>query len=509
MTGSSRRGLRRVLAGASLRMRVLAATGVLVTAALAVMGLVSTALLDRYLLDRTDTQLRAFARAVGTARDGVPRTFPPAAGDRTPPQLPSSFRLEIVDADGTIIDTVRPSLRGSDVASPDLTAGRLSRAATGPFTVPARPEPGLLWRGHLWRVLVQPLADGRSLVLAVSLDDAVNTVDQLALIDTLVGVTALGLLGAGGLLLIRASLAPLTDIETTAEAIAAGDLSRRIAYPPSRTEVGRLAAALDTMLGRIEAAYSAREKGEAAARDSEERMRRFVADASHELRTPLTSIRGFAEFYRQQGDAADRAETSRLMSRIEQEANRLSLLVDDMLLLAHLDQDRPLDLQLIDLGSLAVDAVHDARVLQPERPLTVSTPPEPVIVYADDARLRQIIGNLLANALQHTPPAAPVTVRVHASGTDATLAVTDTGPGMTTEQAANVFERFYRADTARTRARGGTGLGLSIASALAQAHGGALAVQTAPGHGATFRLLLPLATVDAAGQIDPPPIPAN
>jgi two-component system OmpR family sensor kinase len=471
----------------SLRVRVLAAAAVLVTITSAVMGLLGTALLHGYLLSRVDAQLQSFAsptRAAQARRALASRhAHPPRPG---PFQLPSDFVVEIVDANGRIHLAPGSQLR---IPRPSLSAAQL-RDTGEPFTAAAVGAPG-----HSWRVLVRPLSGGRHLVTGLGLDDVNSTVTHLALIDAAAGAIGIALLAAVGLILVRASLAPLTRIEETAEAIAGGDLSRRIAHPSERTEVGRLATALNTMLGRIEAAYRARETGEAHARDSEDRMRRFVADASHELRTPLTSIKGLAEFGLQKGEAADRDELLRLISRIQQESSRMGLLVEDLLLLARLDQDRPLDRRPVDLTSIAAEAVHAARTVQPGRPVTLLAAPEPVIVDADDARIRQVIDNLISNALQHTPAGSPVTVAVDAGSGHGTLAVTDRGPGMTAEQAARVFERFYRTDGARTRARGGTGLGLSISAALVAAHGGSISVQTEPGCGATFRVRLALAGV--------------
>jgi two-component system OmpR family sensor kinase len=252
-------------------------------------------------------------------------------------------------------------------------------------------------------------------------------------------------------------------------------------------------------------------------------MRRFIADASHELRTPLTAIRGFAEYYRQRGglvahwdnEEAGGAGTpamgsgltpddlNRIMHRVEKEAARMGLLVEDLLLLARLDQQRPLARQPIDLLSLAADAVHDARLLAPDRTIDLSVQPGAAfLVIGDEPRLRQVIGNLMSNALTHTPEGSPIEVsigsgtldpRAHDSAPAVTLDVTDHGPGMTPEQAHRVFERFYRADQARTRTTGGSGLGLAIVSALVTAHGGVASVRTAPDRGATFRIALPLA----------------
>jgi two-component system OmpR family sensor kinase len=272
-----------------------------------------------------------------------------------------------------------------------------------------------------------------------------------------------------------------------------------------RTEVGRLGRALNTMLAQIESAFGARAASEASARRSEDRMRRFVADASHELRTPLTTIRGFAELYRQ-GGARDPAELDRLMRRIEDQAAQMGLLVEDLLLLARLDQQRPLDRRPVDLLALAAEAVNDARAVAPDRQIELVLGDEDgesaLVVLGDDQRLRQVLANLVNNALAHTPAGSPVEVRVGASSLDgrpsAAVEVVDHGPGLTPEQAERVFERFYRADPARSHADGGTGLGLSIVAALVAVHGGTVRVDSIPGRGARFRVVLPLAP-DAAG----------
>jgi two-component system OmpR family sensor kinase len=285
------------------------------------------------------------------------------------------------------------------------------------------------------------------------------------------------------------------------------------------------------MLSQIEAAFHAREESEAAAHQSEERMRRFIADASHELRTPLTTIRGFAEYYRQRGgliprwdrrraDAPEAAATAgltpddldRIMQRVEKEAARMGLLVEDLLLLARLDQQRPLARNPIDLLSLAGDAVHDARMLAPTRTISLIVQPGAAfLVLGDEPRLRQVIGNLMSNALTHTPDGTPIEVsigsgildpRVKDSAPAVTLDVIDHGPGMTPEQAHRVFERFYRADQARTRTTGGSGLGLAIVDSLVAAHGGVASVRTAPGRGAAFRVTLPLVP-EAQGGLPP------
>ena len=477
------RRARLLLSRASLRTRVMAAAAVLVALASAVMGFMGTQLLKGYLVDRVDSQLRGFSQLISN-QNGFPDFLPPGGRPPQTSQLPSDFLIELTDNGGRVTRVVRSTLNGS-VPPPALSPQEVM-TATQPFTAPATGD-----AGHSWRVKVQQFPDGTRVVIAFGLDGVNDTVGRLALIDAGAAAVAIALLAVVGLLLVRASLAPLTTIEETAEAIAAGDLSRRIVQPPGRTEVARLAAALNIMLGRIETAYRDREEGEAHARDSEDRMRRFVGDASHELRTPLTSIRGFAEFYAQQGSAADRAEITRLMTRIQQEATRMGLLVDDLLLLAQLDQHRPLDLRPVDLASVAAEAVHAASTVQPGRRLSLVAGPDPVIVRADGTRLRQVIDNLLSNALQHTPPGTPVTIVVDARAAEGRITVTDAGPGMTPEHAARVFERFYRTDAGRSRATGGTGLGLSIATAIITAHGGTITLDTRPGEGASFCVQLP------------------
>jgi two-component system OmpR family sensor kinase len=350
-----------------------------------------------------------------------------------------------------------------------------------------------------------------------------RTLDGLALIDLIVSAVVLVALAIAGIAIVRSSLRPLTDIELTAEAIAAGDLSRRVPDRDPRTEVGRLGRSLNTMLAQVEAAFHAREKSEAAARWSEERMRQFVADASHELRTPLTAIRGYAEYYRQRGGstgngarhaapdstepglAADgrlsEPDVDRIMQRVEQESARMGVLVEDMLLLARLDQQRPIERRPVDLLTLAADAVQDARMIAPNRKIELTVGNDAAfLILGDEARLRQVISNLMSNALTHTPDGTPIDVRILAHGPDGhlpvpsvTLEVDDHGPGLSQEQAERVFERFYRADQARRRKTGGTGLGLAIVSALVAAHGGTTGVNTAPGDGATFWITLPLA----------------
>jgi len=459
----------------------MAAAALLVAITSLVTAVLSTTLLRSYLLSRSDAQLQDFAKVA--SRIVQRQQLQPDAHSR-PQTLPTQFLVEVIGANGKI------QVPGGPLGSAKalrLPAAQLRDTGT-PFT--ATPAAGTT--GGSWRVLVQRLSGGGHLVIAYSLGDLNSTVTRLEVADALAGAVAVILLAGIGLPLMRASLAPLARIEAEADAIAGGDMSRRIDIPAGNTEVGRLAEALDVMLASIETAYLARADGERRALRSQERMRRFVADASHELRTPLTSVRGLAEYGMQQGDAATREGLLRLMSQIAGEADRMSRLVADLLLLARFDTGRPLDRRPTDLASLAAEAVQRARVIDPGRPITIEAA-DPVIVDGDEERLRQVIDNLIGNALRHTPSGSPVAVTVTGGASHADLTVTDHGPGMTQEQASRVFERFYRTDDARTRERGGAGLGLAIAASLAAAHGGEITVDTAPGQGAAFQLRLPQA----------------
>ena len=290
------------------------------------------------------------------------------------------------------------------------------------------------------------------------------------------------------------ALRPLRRMEDTAQEIAeTGEpgQGQRIEHPSPRTEIGQLGATLNTMLDRIDDSFSAQ-------RATEAKLRRFAADASHELRTPLTSIRGYAELYRRGGDDAE--QVARSMGRIEAEAGRMSQLVEDLLTLTRLDEGRPLDRAPVDVAELAAKVVDDARVVEDGHPLRLDAP-SPVVVDGDANRLTQVLVNLVANAQRHTPAGTDVTVRVGRDGTTALIEVVDHGPGLTAEEAEQVFERFYRADPSRSRAQGGSGLGLAIVDAVVRAHGGTTTVDVTPGGGATFRVRLP---VTAAGGVGVP-----
>ncbi|MEV5414084.1 HAMP domain-containing sensor histidine kinase [Thermopolyspora sp. NPDC052614] len=508
------RVLRRSAARTPLWLRLVAGTLLLVTLAIMLTGGAAIELLHGYLVARVDRNLE-MASAVR------PPPEPPLDNLRRvtvrPQRAPGAYYVVILDAQGRVDHTVSEP-PNADLPNLSLSADETAALGGRPFTVESP-------SGSTWRAVAVAEDDGGTKVIAVGLTDVQNTVSRLAVIVVCVGAGVLLILAFAGHWLVRRSLRPLTEIETTAQAIAGGDLSRRVPARHRRTEMGRLGAAINGMLTQIEAAFRAREASEAAAREaaesarrsavearrSEDRMRRFVADASHELRTPLTSIRGFAELFRQEG-AADLATASRLLRRIEDEARRMGLLVDDLLLLARLDRQRPLLRHPVDVLALAAGAVLDARMLAPDREIDLirlDGADTPLVVIGDEPRLRQVIGNLVGNALRHTPPGTPFRIGVGASPSgEVVIEVADEGPGMSPEDTERVFERFYRADPARSRTEsGGTGLGLPIAAALVQAHDGTITVTSAPGQGTTFQVRLP-AQGRSTDHIPPHPITA-
>jgi two-component system OmpR family sensor kinase len=461
-----------------LRVRLVVAVLALVAVAQAATGAAALAALDRYLMDRLDSQLVASARS--TAQQ-VHRSGRLDAGHLSGLDLPGTVYAQLRGPDG-------PAAAGwAGGGPPEPVIPETAAFGTpggAPTTVPGTGA------DDAWRMVAEPVPGTDAiLIMAVTLDQQATIVTGLAVIDFVVSAVVLVVLGGAGFLLVRASLRPLRQVEAVAAAIAAGQLDQRVPQRDPRTEVGRLGRSLNAMLARIEDAFRDREVSEAQARASEQRMRRFIADASHELRTPLTSIRGFAELYRQ-GAATTEADVSRFMRRIEVESSRMGLLVEDLLLLARLDQRRPLHRRPVDLAALAADTVREARTLAPDRPIKLRTRGA-CVVSGDEPRLRQVLGHLVTNALTHTPAGTPVTVTVARDGaTGILLEVADRGPGMTSEHAARVFDRFYRADASRARHTGGNGLGLAVVAAVVAAHRGTVAVETAPGSGAAFRVRL-------------------
>ncbi len=463
----------------SLRARLLLGLLGVAAVGLVVADAVVYGQIKSYLNDQVHTELITGAQST----INVLRHSGPNGASR----LPFDTVVEVVSTSGNFVfaDPANFRLQASGASLANRTPGTTFTAlgrtgkVTGSFLVTPRPV-GVCVVGACF--LPSQAVPAVALV-AIPLSLLQGTLNQLLIVEAAVSGAVLLALVFLGYFVVRVGMRPLLAIEETAGAIAAGDLSRRVAHDDAGTEVGRLGAALNAMLSTIERAFGIQ-------RASEERLRRFLADASHELRTPVTSIRGYAELFRR--GAANRPEDLALaMRRIEEEAQRMGLLVEDLLLLARLDQGRPIEREQVDLAALAIDAAADAQVLAPERPITVEAN-DAVLVLGDEQRLRQVVSNLVQNALRHTPELTPVSVAVTAAGGRACLSVHDEGPGLVPEEAARVFERFYRADPSRTRGSGGTGLGLSIVASIAAAHGGTARVETALGAGATFIVELPL-----------------
>jgi two-component system, OmpR family, sensor kinase len=485
---------------APLWLRLVASVLVLGALALLLNAVVGTRLLRNYMIGQVDKDLHANAQML--TQTDISRVVDAA------PNIPSEYAAYELDASGEIREDVASNVysAGARPDIPSLTYQQALGRNGRPFTVDSF-DGDIRWRAvaYAWTDRVLPY-EQHILVVANSLDDVDAATHRLGTINILVGLCLLGGLALAGYGIVRGSLRPLDEMEDTAVAITGGDLTRRVPDDDPATEVGRLGLAFNTMLDKIEMALRDQAASEEGAIRSEARMRQFVADASHELRTPLTSIRGFAELHRQ-GAVTDAGGTAELLGRIEDQATRMGTLVDDLLLLARLDQQRPLAHEPVDLVALARDVTDAAEVRDHGRSIGLDTEGDELYVLGDEQRLRQVLTNLVDNALMHTPEGTHVDVRARrqvpgqpGARAWAIVEVHDDGPGLAPEQAERVFERFYRTDAARSRARGGTGLGLSIVAAIAGAHGGRAEVDTSPGEGATFRLMLPLEPDDGDGN---------
>ncbi|MCL3861522.1 ATP-binding protein [Actinotalea sp. K2] len=466
-----------------LRTQLSVVFAVMLALGLVVTGVTAMTLLGRSLVDQLDTQLE---------RDtpGLVRQFTEGRPPGLDSGLPSEYVVVLATVTGETVDSWADP-RAAATSTPDLPSLLVADVATRagkPYTVHAADgAPGR------WRVVDRTLVDSQGSVLgsvsvSLPMTAADATLAQMRVVIVAVGLLVVTLGALAGWFGVRRALAPLREIEATAATIAAGDLTRRVPEAPASTEVGRLAGALNGMLTQVERAFAARTA-------SEERMRRFVADASHELRTPLATIRGYAELYRI-GASRTPEEIGSTMARIEGSAARMGTLVADLLNLARLDEDRPLRRDPVDLAVLVTDAAHDLRALAPERRVRV-VPLDPgrglsgAVVRGDEDRLRQVLANLVGNAVQHTPAGSPVELAAGRDHDEVVLEVRDHGPGIPAEHTDRVFERFYRLDPSRTRDSGGAGLGMAIVAAIVERHDGRVAVTRTEGGGTTVRVTLP------------------
>jgi two-component system OmpR family sensor kinase len=396
-------------------------------------------------------------------------------------RVPTSISLTLLNATGEIVGGIGGDLNSVSVR--DYIGGYspadVAKFQGRPFTIEAT--------GENFRVLALPLPSGLgSVTIAQSLNDVDRTLSRLQWLFFFIGLVIVSLIALASRTMIKVGLKPLSEVENTAERIAEGDLSARLPEAKPTTEVGRLTTSLNTMLSRIEESFALRKA-------SEDKLRRFVADASHELRTPLTAIRGFAELHRQGAVVGDE-DTKQLLARIEGESIRMGSLVEDLLLLARLDQSREMEALPVDIAAVTRDAVASAQAAGPSHPISLTADVSELYILGDKNRIHQVVANLLANAKTHTPDGTKITVSITRSEDGVRISVIDNGPGLSEDDQKRIFERFYRADSSRVRVDGeGSGLGLSIVDAVMQAHGGNVSVSSELGKGATFVLFFPQA----------------
>ena len=467
----------------SLRNRLILASVVLASFAIIASDFAANAALRTYLISQVDDQLINIS---STSLNRLDRAgiAPLEADDKNSPfkileplrGVPTATSITLLDIDGNLIGQVGGELGGKNFAVTGMKIDEVSQYKNRPFTIEGKDgQPDI-------RALAQMLPTGMgSVIVADSLEKVDKTLSQLRFLFLILGLIALITIAMAARWIIALGLKPLEAVEDTAEAIAAGDLSARLPAAKPDTEVGRLTTSLNTMLARIEESFTARV-------ESENKLRRFVADASHELRTPLTAIRGFAELHRQ-GAVVGEEKTKELINRIEKESVRMSSLVEDLLLLARLDQSRELSKEPVDLNTLITEAVASARAAGPNHPIEIKLEASEIFVLGDSQRIHQVIANLLANARAHTPNGTEISITAMQGVSETTIAVSDKGPGLSKADQDRIFERFYRADPSRVRNSGeGSGLGLSIVDAVMKAHGGYVSVKSEVGQGATFTL---------------------
>ncbi len=478
----------------SLRTRVLLAMTVLAVVVLG--GAWETVrVVEHRLVGQIDTRLDQSVPPLRPGFGGVSPFEPPRAAEQARRPGASTLFFARVDATGTVTVIGRALESGTTLPLPRLDVARARAAAAdraGAYTVSARHG------GLRYRMVARGVPGSADVaVLASPLNLVDDSVSEARLIVAIVAGAALAVIALVTWWIIRLGVRPLKQMASVAVTIADDELDRRVPDAPAGTEAGDLSRAFNSMLGRLHTAAVARQETDA-------RLRQFVGDASHELRTPVQTIRGYSELYTT-GALADPAAVDDAMRRMNEESVRMSTLVDELLVLARLDQVRPIEREPVDVVHLARDAAADAGAVQPARVVRV-TGADRAIVEGDEHLLRQVFANVVGNALVHTPPSAEIVIDVRSDAPTSrqlTVSVTDAGPGMPPEVAAHTFERFVRADTARTRHRGGAGLGLAIVHDVVQAHGGATGIVSDPASGTTVSFTLPVASPTTAGPRDP------
>ncbi len=477
----------------SLRNRLLLATVAVAAIGIGASDFAANTALRSYLVKQVDSQLvditnGSMARLdragidSKTTQNDESQAFRPVRPLST---VPTTTMVTLLDLKGNTVATLggemTTAVESQSASFVNLTAAQVKATNGDPFTVH-----GVGDRSD-YRAIARILPSGLgSVVVSTSLSAVETTQQQLQGFFILITLIVLLLIALLARWIIRISLRPLREVEHTAAAIADGDYSARLPRVDESTEVGRLSASLNTMLGRIEESFALRIA-------SESRLRRFVADASHELRTPLTAIRGFAELHRQ-GAVTGEEKTKELVGRIEKESIRMSSLVEDLLLLARMDQAPQFNQQAVDLNKVVGDCVASARAAGPNHPITFQiNDADENYVLGDENRIHHAVQNLLANARTHTPSLTSITVSIQNLESENTISVHDDGPGISEQVQERIFERFYRADPSRVRTGGeGSGLGLSIVDAIMKAHGGSVTLDSAVGRGSTFTLHFPI-----------------
>ena len=452
----------------SIRLRVTLATVVLAALAVGTVDVTTFVLLRNDVHRRADASVRNVAEAaVAALQSGQPLSVATFAGADRP------VLVEVLDAHGRVTRRLGAS-EAVDVRLPAGLFAHLGRSQEIGLPQSRRPA---------FRVIAVPTGGGGTVVAAISLESEVRTLDRLVRFNVVVGASVLAILALVAAVVLTRSLRPLRRIATTADAIVAGDLTARVPVGSTRTEIGRVATALNRMLDENEAAFAQRDA-------TESKLRQFLADASHELRTPLTSIRGYAELFRR-GASRRPEDLVKAMRAIEDESARMGLLVEDLLLFARMDDGRPFERKPVALDDLAEAAVESARAVEPERVISFEFSERPLLVTGDGNRLRQALDNLLANVREHTPVSASVHLGLRASDTHVIVTVEDTGPGIPEAEREKIFERFFRTDGRRGREYGGAGLGLAITRSIVASHGGEISVRSARPHGSIFEIRLP------------------
>jgi two-component system OmpR family sensor kinase len=480
------------MASWSLRNRLIVVMLALATIAILASDLAANSALHGFLIKQADTQLISVTEnsLLRLDRAGLDPNSQGENGENSAPHfqpvkplagVPTTTTITLLDLSGNVVGQLGGEFVGAigSVEFAKLTPANVVAHQGRPFTINIESQDSDV------RAIARILPSGLgTVVVSTSLDSVDKTLKELRWLFLLISLLVLISIGFIARSTIKLALKPLNQIEGTAAAIAAGDYSARLPESNPKTEVGRLTATFNTMLGRIEQAFAVRA-------ESEDRLRRFVADASHELRTPLTAIRGFAELHRQ-GAVQGEAKVAELVGRIENESKRMGSLVEDLLLLARLDQSRKIAKDPVDINHLVAEAIASARAAGPDHPITFSSSGEEIFVLGDSMRIHQAVSNLLANARTHTSAGTQINIEVIQNDTDTRIIVSDNGPGLSEENQKRIFERFFRADPSRVRTSGeGSGLGLAIVDAVMQAHGGSVEVKSELGIGSNFALRFP------------------